>query len=247
MVEKFCDLFIFNYIEQWQSLTKKRDVMLLSHKAVLFDMDGVLVDTEPVIQAAAIEGLAEYGVDAKPEDFIPFIGAGEDRFIGGVAEKYDLAYKPEMKDRVYQIYFRIVRDRIRLHKGAKNCLGWLQKNGIVAALVSSADRIKIAANLEAAGLEPRLFAEIISAENVVHKKPAPDIYFEAAKRLSFLPENCIVIEDAITGIQAAKAANMICIAVTTTFAREKLEPHHPHYICDDLDQALDILKKVLIQ
>ena len=61
-------------------------------EAALFDMDGVLVDSEPVILEAALVGLAEYGVKAKPEDFKAYIGAGEDRFIGGVAEKYGLIH-----------------------------------------------------------------------------------------------------------------------------------------------------------
>lgn len=64
---------------------------------IIFDMDGVLVDSEPVIRMAAIRGLKEYGVFAKPEDFDPFVGAGEDRFVGGVSEKYGVPYVPEMK------------------------------------------------------------------------------------------------------------------------------------------------------
>lgn len=64
--------------------------MVHRNYAVIFDMDGVLVDTEPVINKAAILGLREYGLDAKPEDFVPFIGRGETKYIGGVAEIYGL-------------------------------------------------------------------------------------------------------------------------------------------------------------
>ncbi len=62
-------------------------------KGIIFDMDGVLVNSEPVIEAAAIKGLKEYGLEAKAEDFIPFVGADEDAYIGGVAKKYGQAYK----------------------------------------------------------------------------------------------------------------------------------------------------------
>jgi cytidine deaminase len=77
-------------------------------------MDGVLVDSEPVILAAAIACLTEYGLRVKPEDFVPYIGAGEDRFIGGVAEKYGLIYRKEMKERVYQIYQEIAPKKLKI-------------------------------------------------------------------------------------------------------------------------------------
>ena len=73
--------------------------------AVIFDMDGVLVDSEPIIRAAAIRALAEFGIAARPEDFEPFVGAGEDRFVGGVAELHGAKFVPEMKRRTYDWYF----------------------------------------------------------------------------------------------------------------------------------------------
>ena len=63
-------------------------------RAILFDMDGVLVDSEPVILKSAIQGLREYGVEAVPSDFTEFVGAGEDRFVGGVAEKHGAVFVP---------------------------------------------------------------------------------------------------------------------------------------------------------
>ena len=119
---------------------------------VIFDMDGVLVDSEPVITEAAILGLREYGVQAVPEDFIPFVGTGEDRFIGGVAEKYGVRYKPEMKKRVYTIYLEIVQDKIKIFEGVHELLRKLRDMGIRFAVGSSADRIKVDANLKAAGI-----------------------------------------------------------------------------------------------
>jgi hypothetical protein len=64
-----------------------------------------------VIEAAAMAGLKEFGVTAQPEDFIPFVGAGEDNYIGGVSRKYGVPFKREMKDRVYQIYLDLVENR----------------------------------------------------------------------------------------------------------------------------------------
>ena len=209
---------------------------------VIFDMDGVLVNSEPVIEAADIQGLKEYGVEAKPEDFKPFIGAGEDRYIGGVAEKYGVEYKKEMKDRVYEIYLDIVSDKIKVFDGTKETLNKLNKADYNLALASSADRIKIDANLREAGFSPSLFEVIISGEEVSNKKPSPDIYKKTANKMKVLPEKCVVIEDSINGVKSAKAAGMKCIALTTSFSKEKLKKANPDFICDHIEKIYTYLK-----
>lgn len=212
--------------------------------SVLFDMDGVLVDSEPVINAAAIKGLEEYGIQAKPEDFLPFVGAGEDRYVGGVAEKYGLAYRVEMKHRVYQIYLETVDEKIKVFEGARELLRALRDRGLKSALASSADRIKIDANLKAAGIPRSLFDAIVSGEDVADKKPSPDIYLYAADKLGAAPRECIVVEDALNGVQAAKAAGMRCIALTTSFSREALEKEGPDFICDGLAEVERVINRI---
>jgi len=214
-----------------------KDKDLSAGKAVIFDMDGVLVDSEPVILAAAIAGLAEYGVAAHPDDFKPFVGAGEVRFIGGVAEKYGVAYRPEMKDRVYEIYLRIVDDKLKLYSGVQESLHRLRDAGWVLAVASSADRIKVEANLRVAAIATELFQVILSADDVQRKKPDPEIYLLAAKRLGVAPRDCIVVEDAVNGIRAAHAAGMRCVALATTFVSEVLEKENPEWIVSDISAA----------
>lgn len=209
--------------------------------SVLFDMDGVLVDSEPVINAAAIAGLAEFGVHSKPEDFIPFIGTGEDRYIGGVATKYGVPYRLEMKERVYQIYLDIVDTQIHIFEGIHELLVILKEKKMRFALASSADRIKINANLKAAHIDPSLFEVILSGEDVQNKKPSPDIYLLAANKLGVPSSDCFVVEDALNGIQAAKAAHMRCIAVSTSFSAEQLVKENPDFICKDLFEVRKVL------
>ncbi|NOY61333.1 MAG: HAD-IA family hydrolase [Calditrichaeota bacterium] len=223
----------------------KKKIIEQPNHAVIFDMDGVLVDTEPVINAAAIMGLHDFGVQAVPEDFIPFIGAGEVRYIGGVAEKYGMPYRPEMKDRVYEIYLQIVDEKLQIFPGVKTCLAELKDAGFPMALASSADRIKIEANLKAAKISPDIFSVILSAEDVQQKKPSPEIYLKAGQKLGIPPQRCIVVEDALNGIRSAKAAGMICIAVSNTFAKEKLEKENPDYICDGMDEICRVINKGL--
>ena len=212
-------------------------------EAVIFDMDGVLVDSEPVIEEAARRGLAEYSVDARHEDFLPFVGAGEDRYIGGVAEKYGLAYKTEMKRRVYEIYLEIVDGMIRTYPGVVRVLQGLRAAGVRLALASSADRIKVEANLRAAGIPEALFDALVSGEDVVNKKPAPDIFLEAARRLAIGPARCAVVEDAVNGVRAAKAAGMFCVALTTSFPVEALRAAGADRVEPDLAGAFAALSE----
>ena len=76
----------------------------MKYEAILFDMDGVLIDSEELMAKAGIMALHDFGIEAKPEDFIPFVGRGEDLYIGGVAEKYGHTYVTAMKDSAYAHY-----------------------------------------------------------------------------------------------------------------------------------------------
>jgi HAD superfamily hydrolase (TIGR01509 family) len=192
--------------------------------AVLFDMDGVLVDSEPIIRAAAIRALAEFGVTARDEDFEPFVGAGENRFVGGVAELHGAKFVPEMKRRTYDWYLKLLPTMGKAFPGGKELIELLNSRGIRCAVASSADRIKVEANLTQVLRVPLdCFATIVMGEDVKRLKPYPDIYLEAARRLGVAPAACCVIEDAINGVQAAKSAGMRCVAVTTSFPAEELK------------------------
>ena len=204
---------------------------------ILFDMDGVIVNSEPVILQAAIDGLREYKIDPIPEDFKPFVGSGENMFIGGVARKYGLEYILEMKKRVYDIYDEIVGEKIEIIDGIYELLEYLHKKKYHLAIVSSADMRKVRSNLKAVKIDEKYFETIIAGEDVEKRKPFPDIYLEAAIRLNKPPNQCLVIEDAINGIQAAKAANMKCIALTTSFDKNELSKEKPDYIFDDQVQV----------
>lgn len=192
-------------------------------RAVIFDMDGVLTDSEPLINAAAIEMFRERGVTVAPEDFHPFIGTGENRYIGGVAEKHGIPLDiTAAKHRTYEIYLAMVPERLRAFPGAVELVRTCQAAGLKTAVASSADLVKIEANLSQIGLPPAAWNTVVSAEDVVRKKPAPDIFLAAARKLGVGAAGCVVIEDAVNGIQAAKAAGMRCVAVAQSFPPEKL-------------------------
>ena len=193
-------------------------------RAVIFDMDGVLVDSEPLINAAAIAMFRENGLVVQPMDFLPFIGAGEDRYIGGVADKYRFRVNlPAAKQRTYEIYLDLVPLQLEAFSGAYDLVLACRKVRLRVAVASSADKVKVAANLQKIGLPLEFWDAVVTGEQVKHKKPAPDIFLSAAQGLGANPAACVVVEDAVNGIQAAKAAGMRCIAVAQTFPAEGLQ------------------------
>jgi len=193
-------------------------------KAVLFDMDGVLVDSEEFICQAATEMFREIGLIVKPEDFIPFVGAGENRYIGGVAEKYNFPVDiQEVKKRTYEIYDTIVRNKLKPLPGVKEFISTCRKRSLKIAVATSADEVKMRINLREIGLPIETFDITVNGLQIERKKPFPDIYLKAAELLSLVPKDCLVVEDAPNGVKAAKAAGMKCLAVMSSFSEKELK------------------------
>lgn len=202
-------------------------------KGVIFDMDGVLVDSETLICKAAIEMFSEHGVIALPEDFMPFVGMGENRYIGGVAEKYNLNLDiKEAKGRTYEIYGIIARDHLDPLPGAISFLNRCRDMQLRTALATSADSYKMEVNLKEIGLSKDDFLSTVNGLEVNRKKPFPDIYLRAAENIGLNPEECLVVEDAVSGVRAAKAAGCRCLAVASSFDKSAL--NEADWICDSL-------------
>jgi HAD superfamily hydrolase (TIGR01509 family) len=192
-------------------------------KAILFDMDGVLVDSEEYIFEAARLMFAEHGVQVKPEDALPFVGTGENSYIGGIgsANGFEVEIVRD-KARTYQLYDEITRGKLKSLPGTESFIRQCRECGLKMAVASSADRVKIEINLREIGLPSDTFDTIVSGEEVERKKPFPDIYLLAAEKLGVPIAQCLVVEDAVSGVAAAKAAGAKCLALTTSFPAEKL-------------------------
>jgi beta-phosphoglucomutase len=210
-------------------------------KGVLFDMDGVLVDSEPFICEAAIMMFKELGVKVKPEDFHPFVGMGENRYIGGVAENHGIKVDIDMvKARTYEIYETIVTGKLSALPGAHEFISRCRKKGLKMALATSADRVKMEVNLREIGLPAGIFNTIVTGLDVENKKPFPDIYLRAAENIGLDPRQCLVVEDAVSGIKSGKTAGCRCLAVTTSFEASAL--FEADWICGSL---LNVPEEVL--
>jgi HAD superfamily hydrolase (TIGR01509 family) len=193
-------------------------------RAVIFDMDGVLTNSEPLINAAAIAMFKEKGLTVQPEDFLPFVGTGEERYVAGVAEKYHFPLDAAAaKQRTYEIYLDLVPSQLEAFPGVHDLVHRCRTAGLRLAVASSADKIKVVANLKKIELPPVSWDAVVTGERVENKKPAPEIFLVAARDLGVPPTQCVVVEDAVNGIEAAKAAGMRCVAVAQTFPAERLQ------------------------
>jgi HAD superfamily hydrolase (TIGR01509 family) len=189
-----------------------------SFDAVIFDMDGVLCDSEPFIAAAAGEMLRRrYGIAVTRSDFLPFVGAGEDRFISGAAERHgvtvDLAID---KPLTYEIYLQMIQGSLQPIEGAPEFLALARAAGLRLALATSSDRPKLEGNLAAIGIAESTFDVVISAEHVTHKKPDPETFRRAVELLGLPASRCLVVEDAKNGVKAARAAGCAVLGITSS-------------------------------
>jgi len=192
-------------------------------EAVLFDMDGVLVDSEAYICQAGINMFAEKGYPVSSEDFLPFTGMGENRYLGGVAEKHGIPFDLEKdKARTYEIYADLAGGKLTPLDGVHEFIAKCLDRGLKIAVASSADPVKVNINLEEIGLKRKMFQAVVTGLDIEHKKPAPDIFLKAASLVGADPRRCLVVEDAISGVTAGKAAGTKVLALTTAFSSEEL-------------------------
>jgi len=192
-------------------------------EAVLFDMDGVLIDSEEFICKAAIQLFAEKGLQVQPDDFLPFVGTGDGGYIGGVAQRYGVALElTSAKTRLHQIYEQLITRQVGPLEGVNHFITRCREHKLKMAVATSADKTKMLINLREIGLPPDTFDALVNGLDVERNKPFPDIYLKAASLIGVPASHCLVVEDAIKGVEAAKAAGAKCLALTTSFDAKEL-------------------------
>jgi HAD superfamily hydrolase (TIGR01509 family) len=163
---------------------------------------------------------------------------GENRFLGGVAEKYGIPFNQEKdKARAYEIYDRITHGKLKPLPGVREFIEKCRQKRLKLAVATSADEVKMRINLRETGLSERLFDILVNGLEVQNKKPHPEIYQLAAKRLGLDPASCLVVEDAISGMKSAKAAGCKCLAITSSFSEGDFT--EADWIVKDLSEAPD--------
>jgi sugar-phosphatase len=190
-------------------------------EAAVFDMDGVLIDSEPYWRASEIEVFATLGLKLTEADCAATMGRRIDEVVAHwyTLHPWDGPGLDEVAARVVAGVIRRIRDSGRALPGAERAIALLRSRGLRLALASSSQHVVIAATLERLGLEGA-FQAVVSAEDVATGKPAPDVFVAAAAALGTKPVRCLAIEDSPNGVAAARAAGMTCLAV----ARDHVAP-----------------------
>jgi HAD superfamily hydrolase (TIGR01509 family) len=203
---------------------------------VIFDMDGVLCDSEDFMAEAASRMFGEaHGVTVRPAEFFLFRGMGEDRYLGGVAAQRGVTLNmPADKIHAYRLYLDAIKGRLQPLPGVHEFVSACRQRGLKLAVASSADRIKLEGSLTEIGLPPGRFDAVVTGTDVTHKKPDPEIFLTAARLLGLPEANCLVVEDASSGVQAAKAAGSRCLALTTSLDAGTLRKLGADWVAQDL-------------
>ncbi|WP_330268585.1 HAD family phosphatase [Streptomyces griseorubiginosus] len=186
----------------------------LSGTAVIFDLDGTLVDSEPNYYEAGRQTLAEHGVpDFSWADHERYVGISTQETVARWKARYGLrASVPELLAAKNRRYLELARGGTRVYPEMRKFVELLAGEGVPMAVASGSSPEAIGAILAGTGLDVHL-RTTVSADEVAHGKPAPDVLLEAARRLGAAPADCVVLEDAAPGAAAAHAAGMRCIAI----------------------------------
>lgn len=191
-------------------------------KAVLFDIDGVLIDSEPVIANVSVDVFKEFGIDVDTSMYGPYLGAGDKTFIDGIAKYYNHPLDfVTTNSALYEAYEKAIVEEGPID-GVIEFLAALKKINIKVALASSAPLFKIKMNLKAIGKDVSYFDAVISGDDIKRNKPDPEIYLKAAETLNESIKDCLVVEDSINGVISGHDAGASVLGITTTFESDKL-------------------------
>lgn len=214
-------------------------------RAVLFDHDGTLVDSEPIHFKLWSQVLASYGVDLDESVFnthhagIPTLANAMD-----IVNRFGLDQRiedlVELKNQITQTY--LSREAYPLMPWVEQTIMSLHAMELTMAVVTGANSYSVGSTLRNYPFA-RHFSVVVSADDVKHSKPAPDCYLLAVEKLGLLPEHCLVIEDTAHGMQAALKAGLRCLAIPTQASR-----HHDftgaEAVLDNMGQALAYIQKI---
>ncbi len=190
---------------------------------MIFDCDGVLVDSEPIAARVTAEAVSELGWPMSPElAKAEFLGDTFANIILRVEERIGRAVPPSWPNRSQARLLSALERELKPVAGVRSALEALRAAGVTLAVGSQGSHQKMQVTLGVTGLLPFFSGRIFSASQVARPKPAPDLFLLAAQTLGFAPEDCVVIEDSTRGVKAALAAGMRVLGYTASVGFEAI-------------------------
>ena len=187
-------------------------------KAVIFDMDGVIIDSEPTHMKLENETYKKLGIEVTGDEHLSFVGATSNYMWETLKNKYKLSQTlEELIEYERNKYFKYLNSdecEITLIEGVKELIEDLHENGVKLAIASSSPLNVIEAIAKKFQIE-EYFEVFVTGDYVKKSKPEPDIFIFASEKLGVSPENCVVIEDSNNGVRAAKKAGMKCVGINS--------------------------------
>jgi HAD superfamily hydrolase (TIGR01509 family) len=193
-------------------------------KGIILDMDGVIVNSEPIHEKAEMQICHEFGMDVSKSEWDGFRGKKLEDIFSYASKKYGTGQEPieQMIERKIDLYLSLALKDMELVAGVYEFLQALRKTGYSYALTTSGRKFqqeKILAKFNLSGF----FEVMVTSEDVSHGKPSPEPYLITTARLGENPAECLVVEDSDNGVISAKSAGCRVCGITTTFNKQRLE------------------------
>jgi len=215
-------------------------------KAVIFDMDGVILDSEQFWKKIGYELASKMNIKLDERFFVETIGrsaAEEKEFVRSYFDS-DEQLEEFYKKANVEIEANYLYSRIPLKKGAYEIVEYLKENNIPFCLATSTKMYRIEKVFTNTPFKGNPFEKIITSESVSHSKPDPEIFIEASKMIGYKPEECLIIEDSHNGIRAAYSANATAVMVPDVLPVTEEMKQKATYIKNDLLEVLDLVKEL---
>lgn len=218
----------------------------MSFEALIFDCDGVLVNSEEIVQDIELELLAEHGLEYEREEFaLRFLGVANDHFYRALSEdsvaRLGRPLASSFADELHSRARLVFDTELKAFAGVEDVIHqWAEK----LAVASSSSIAGLEYKLQKTGLKPFFDPHIYSAEHVGAGKPDPAIYLHTASHLNVQPEFCVVLEDSVNGVVSARAAGMSVVGFVAGLhcneqQGEKLEAAGASFVVESMAELLD--------